>query len=330
MKAETMDFQSPLAEGIRHFLAYKRALGRKFVTEEHCLRQLDRYLLASGVATMAGITPQVLEAYLASYNRTTACSYNSLLSPVRRLFDWLVKQEILRSSPVQARPRRETARRRPFLFNATQARRLLEVAGRLPDNPCALHRGETYATIFALLYGLGLRVGEVSHLCWKDIDFSRRLLVIGEAKFGKRRLIPFGPRMEQRLLEYLKVRTPGVQIHPDSPVFTFIQQKPLHSASISQTFHRLVPQLELDVPPGVSHPHLHDLRHSFAVATLLRWYREGINPAKRLIYLSTFLGHVSPESTAVYLTITSDLFHEASSRFERFASSLIEEGPTDA
>jgi integrase len=64
---------------------------------------------------------------------------------------------------------------------------------------------------------------------------------------------------------------------------------------------------------------VHDLRHSFAVGTLLRWYQEGLDPAQRLLHLSTFLGHVQPESTAVYLTITDALLSEASSRFERYA-----------
>jgi integrase len=85
------------------------------------------------------------------------------------------------------------------------------------------------------------------------------------------------------------------------------------------TFHALVPKLELQIPPGVSPPRVHDLRHSFAVATVLRWYREGIDPNCRLINLSTFLGHVDPDSTAVYLTITEDLFHEAAQRSQVMA-----------
>jgi len=70
-------------------------------------------------------------------------------------------------------------------------------------------------------------------------------------------------------------------------------------------------------------PRLHCLRHSFAVGTLLRWYREGIEPQDRLLHLSTFMGHVQPSSTAVYLTITADLLREANQRFERFASPLL-------
>jgi site-specific recombinase XerD len=330
MKADFVASESPLAEGIERFVAHKRALGRKYVTEEKGLRQLNRYILDSGVTTMAGITPRVVEAFLASCQRTTTCSYNNLLSPVRRLFAWLVKQEILPCSPVQVRPRRETTQRRPFLFDAMQVHRLLAVAGRLPDNPCAIHRGETYVMIFTLLYGLGLRVSEASHLCWKDVDFTRRILEIRGAKFAKSRLVPFGPGMAKRLQGYLDVRKLKTRVRPDSPVFTSLKQKPLPPTSISRTFHSLLPQLELDVPPGVSAPRLHDLRHSFAVATLLRWYRAGVNPAERLLYLSVFLGHVSPESTAVYLTITTNLLQEASRRFESFVSPLIEEGRSDA
>jgi hypothetical protein len=61
------------------------------------------------------------------------------------------------------------------------------------------------------------------------------------------------------------------------------------------------------------------------VGTLLRWYRSGIDPQSRLLQLSTFLGHVNPTSTAVYLTITTELLAEASQRFERWAEPLIQE-----
>jgi hypothetical protein len=62
-----------------------------------------------------------------------------------------------------------------------------------------------------------------------------------------------------------------------------------------------------------------DKRHSFAVGTLLRWYRAGLDPAVRLPHLSTFLGHLNPTATAVYLTITVDLLQEANRRFSAFA-----------
>ena len=72
-------------------------------------------------------------------------------------------------------------------------------------------------------------------------------------------------------------------------------------------------------------PRIHDLRHSFAVGTLLRWYRSGVDPAARLPHLSTFLGHINPTATAVYLTITAELLQEANRRFSTFAPGLTTE-----
>ena len=93
----------------------------------------------------------------------------------------------------------------------------------------------------------------------------------------------------------------------------------MHPGTATQTFHQLVVTLDLPVPDGVSPPTLHCLRHSFAVGCLLRWYREGLDPSARLHQLSTFMGHVAPSSTAVYLTITPALLGEANRRFETFA-----------
>jgi integrase len=95
---------------------------------------------------------------------------------------------------------------------------------------------------------------------------------------------------------------------------------------VSQTFHSLVPQLGLQIPAGTSPPRLHDLRHSFAVGTLLRWYRQGLDPGAGLLALATFLGHVDITSTATYLTMTESLLREANRRFEVFAEPVLQEG----
>jgi integrase len=237
-----------------------------------------------------------------------------------------VDQGTLERSPLRARPRRQTVQRIPFLFDPPTARRLLDLAEHLPDNPRAPLRGLTYRTIFALLYGLGLRVGEVSRLRRGDVDFDRNLLVIRLTKFSKSRLVPFGPRLAASLHHYLEVRGQELGVLPaDAPVFSFVRGGCLNPSTISQTFHSLVPRLELQVPPGTSPPRAHDLRHSFAVGILLRWYRAGLDPGARLLHLSTFLGHADPCSTAVYLTITQDLLQEANRRFEQFARPVVEE-----
>ena len=322
-------FCSALGKDFSAYLSYKRALGRQFVTEERDLRLFDRFLIDERVSDAAVVQPALIEAFLASRPRTRPRSYNHLLGVLRCFFAWQVAQERLTYSPVRAHPRRVTCQLKPFLFEPTQIKWLLALASELPDNPRATGRGVVYPLIFSLMYGLGLRVGEIVRLRYCDVDSQRNLLIIDKSKFGKTRLVPFGPLMTQRIAGYLQL---GIGRYgawqPEDPVFSFSTtsvRKPMRTETVSQTFHHLMPELNLSVPPGVRQPHLHCLRHSFAVAILLRWYRTGVDPNQRLFHLSTFMGHTDPASTAWYLTITDALLQEANRRFERFVTPHDEE-----
>ena len=315
---------SPLADGIAQFIAHKRVLGRRYETEVYALRLFDRYLVAQRIMKLNAITPAVIEAFVATRQRVRPRSYNHLLGVLRRLFHWLVARGYLSQTPVVCPTRRASVARIPFILPPESARRLLDLAAGLPEVPGVALRGPTYRAIFALLYGLGLRVSEVCRLDVADVDQSRKLLVIRDTKFGKDRLVPFGPRLGAMLEHYLILRRARDRhLASDAPLLGGLAGGRLQRQQIGKIFRGLLPALGLTVSPGTSPPRLHDLRHSFAVRTLLRWYRAGIDPARRLLHLSTFLGHVQPESTAVYLTITSDLLAEAGHRFEVFARPLV-------
>ncbi len=321
-------FQSLLAEDIRGYVESKRAIGRKFKNEEATLRLLDRFLSEYPVINRAGLTPMLIETFLLSRPRTRPRSFNHLLGVVRCFFAWAVTQGRLKDCPVQVRPRPSTSRRIPFLFKPKDIRRLLNKATQLPDNSRATHRGDVYSLIFRLMYCLGLRVGEIVRLCHMDVDRNRRLLVIRDTKFGKSRLVPFGPNLGDHIDTYLLNRVEWYgQWQPDDPLFSFSndRRRPLRSETISRTFHGILPELKLDLKKGVDPPYLHCLRHSFALQTLLRWYRSGVDPGQRLFHLSTFMGHSDPSSTSWYLTITDELLTEASQRFERLVGAISKE-----
>ncbi len=329
MRAVWNGFKSPLADHIVRYLATKRALGCKLSCEDRMLRLLDRFVIDQGIASVDSISGECLEQFLASRKRINPRSYNHLLGVVRRLFEWLVSQQVIAASPLQVRPRRETARRLPFLYEPVVIKRLLAEAALLRDNPRSPMRGPTYETIFALLAGLGLRVGEVSRLQCGDVDLERDVLQIRDSKFGKSRLVPFGPKLAARLRTYLELRERSAKPSKvEAPLFSWNGRASISTNSIRNTFRDdLLPRLALNVPNGTAHPCVHGLRHSFAVRTLLRWYREGVAPATKLNHLSTFLGHVNAVSTAVYLTMTSELLQEANRRFEQFAPKVKEMQP---
>jgi integrase len=144
--------------------------------------------------------------------------------------------------------------------------------------------------------------------------------VVRGGKFGKSRFVPHGPRIAELVsaqVERRRIAFP--ESDAAAPLFTFDGRRCIHPGTASQVFHALVRTLRLTIPDGVSPPRLHDLRHSFAVGCLLRWYRDGSDPARKLNQLSTFMGHVDPTSTAVYLSITPGLLSQANLRFEAFA-----------
>ena len=290
-----------IACAVERFIAHKRAHSRKYHSEARELALLVQFAAEHQVSSLRELTPALLEDFLGSRPRPHPRSFNHLLGVVRCLLDWAVTWGLLEASPLQAR-------------------RLLDAAAALPDGPRAPGRGPTYHGIFALCYGLGLRAGEACGLRLGDVDAGRSLLIVRGGKFGKQRLVPHGPRVAALVAEHAARRTRAGVMDAQAPLFTFDGRRPVHPGTASQAFHHLVAALELPVPDGVSPPRLHDLRHSFAVGCLLRWYRDGLDPQARLCQLSTFMGHVEPRSTSVYLTMTPTLLAEASRRFEAFAA----------
>jgi len=253
MNPDASKFQGILAGEMTDFLRHQRALGKRFLNEEGGLRLFDQYLVERKIESVAQITPELVDAFLASRPRTRPRSYNHLLSVVRRLFKWLVRQGRLSQSPVQSRPRRATAAQMMFLFDRSQAQQLLSLARELPDNNNGPNRGRIYFMVFALMYGLGLRVGEAVRLCRQDVDLERKVLVIRQTKFLKSRLVPFGPKLEARLREYLQWQVESQEaLEPMAPLFSFSPDwsRPINATTISLTFHALWPRPGCDGLPG--------------------------------------------------------------------------------
>ena len=308
-----------LATAVADFLAHKRALGRKYRTEEATLRLLLAFADQHEVENLRQLTPACStsssppgpgNAPAASTTSSgpsaassTGPSPSSAWKP-RRCTGSGDGRPIGGCPSSSTPPTPASCSRRPRHFPTTRGP---------PD------AGRPTTRIFALCYGLGLRAGEACGLRLGDVDADRQLLVVRGGKFGKSRLVPHGPRIGELLARQLERRRVEGAQEPDAPLFTFDGRRSVHPGSASQTFHRLVAELAFPVPDGVAPPHLHCLRHSFAVGCLLRWYREGLDPSTRLYQLSTFMGHVDPASTAIYLTITPQLLAEANRRFEAFA-----------
>jgi integrase len=209
-------------------------------------------------------------------------------------------------------------RARPYLYSASEIRRLLRAA---LDLPCRYQRGRLrpwmYYTLFGLLSVTGLRVSEVKNLEMRDVDLEAAVLTIRGAKFGKTRLVPLHASTCQVLAEYLRRRARHWrQRSVSSYVFVSSWGSRVDGGELHRTFYALSRQIGLRGVAAHRGPRLHDLRHRFATSTLVRWYRAHHDPERKLPLLSAYLGHVHVADTQWYLSGSPELMRAAMRRLE--------------
>ncbi len=200
----------------------------------------------------------------------------------------------------------------PYLYSQADIIRLIAAASLLRP---AL-RAATYHTLFGLLAVTGMRVGEAIRLDSDDVDLHAGVLVITQTKFGKHRRLPLHPSTVAALRGYGEERDELCR-RPTAPSF-FVSTRGtrLLYPCVHAAFTQLLACTGLDAPAGAGNPRIHGLRHSFAVATLRDWYRDGADVAAKLPILSAYLGHAHPASTYWYLSAAPDLLALAAERLE--------------
>ena len=201
-------------------------------------------------------------------------------------------------------------RRAVHLYSQQEFGALLKAASQLGR----LHplRGWTFCTLIGLLYCTGLRIGEALGLCDSDIDWADGVLTIRRAKHGHARIIPVQPSTLRALKRYRSLRDKALSRQSVPRFFVTFRARPLGYFGVSGPFRMLCQHLGWTQPPV---PRLHDLRHTFAVRTLLAWYRTGQSIGPKLWTLSTYLGHRHLADTYWYLTAVPELMQLCQQRF---------------
>jgi integrase/recombinase XerD len=202
----------------------------------------------------------------------------------------------------------------PYLYSDAEVTALMRATAETAGTPFG---AATYATLIGLLAVAGLRVGEAIRLDRDDFDPLAGTLTIRLTKFGKSRLVPLHPTTVTALREYLgRPDRPRPRI-PTAALFASSAGTRLRYCVVHRTFQRLVRRAGLEPRSAGCRPRLHDLRHSFAVRTVLDAYRADLDVGARLPLLSTYLGHANPAATYWYLSAAPELLAAAGERLER-------------
>jgi integrase/recombinase XerD len=272
-----------LRKAARDYLAMRRGLGFKLARHEAGLREFVTFLARK---RSAHITVNLALEWATQDAHHTPGEWAARLSIVRGFArHWSATDPSTEVPPPGLLPYRPK-RAQPYFYSDHEIRTLLKTAKNRPSiDPL---RPWTYHCLFGLLAVTGLRLGEALHTS------TCKIL----ADYAKRRDERFGVRAEGHFLVNLNGNR-------------------LDKGEVHRAFYLLSRQIGLRAVDASRGPRLHDFRHRFAVETLLRWYRNGEDPKRRLPVLSTYLGHAHVTDTYWYLTGTPELLGAAAKRLEK-------------
>ena len=305
---------TPLRKALADYLSVRRALGYQLARPEKLLEEFLTHL--EGLGEKRVTIRMALE--WATLPSTGDRSWWSLrLSAVRRFSIHLntvaPENEAIPEGLIPWKKCRAT----PYLYSAEDITALI-VAARILHTP---HRVATYQTLVGLLAVTGMRVGEAIGLDRQDLDPTAGVIEVREGKFGKVRELPLHPSTVLALHDYARRQDRPRPNKATRALFVSSAGTRLLYGNVHQTFRKLASRAGLERRSSKCRPRLHDLRHSFAVRTILDGYRHDGDTQSRLALLSTYLGHVDPSHTYWYLSAAPELMELAGDRLENHLAS---------
>jgi integrase/recombinase XerD len=306
-----------LAKALEDYLTVRHALGFRL---RHATRTLPKFVDFLKRKKKPYITTELALRWAQEEPSASPVTRADRLTMVRRFAAWRSAADPRTEIPPPGLLPRRYRRPVPYIYSTDEVKRILTAALSLPSMRGL--RGQTCFTLFGLLAVTGMRVAEATSLDRDDVDFKGGVIAIRHGKSGKSRFVPIHTTTRDTLERYARKRS-ALFPRPKTPAF-FISE---HGRRVSpwcadHNFVEVSRRIGLRPKTGgrFGHgPRLHDLRHRFAVTTLIRWYRSGADVEREMPKLATYLGHARVEDTYWYLQAVPELLNLATERSERVA-----------
>lgn len=296
------------------YLAERRALGFGLRGAGDRLLAFARF--ADARSPRGPLTVSLAVAWARAATRPTPITWGRRLEIVRPFAAWLRQHDSRTEVPPGRYFGRVHRRLSPHVYSEHEVLAILREAARLAPRDGL--RPAAIATLLGLLACTGMRVSEALALRRDDVDLDAALLVVRLTKFRKSRLVPLHPSASAALRRYVAVRDRLARRRPSDAFFVVEDGVALTYSKMRTAFRRIRIRLGWEHRPG-RRPRIHDLRHAFACRRLLRWHEERVDVDRRILDLSTYLGHAKASDTYWYLSGFPELMSLAARRFETFA-----------
>ena len=293
---------------VEEYLSVRRGLGFALEQPSYLLRDFARY--ADAIGHHGPLTTELAVRWAQASRSNDPAQAIRRLGAVRQFARYRALLDPATEVPPPGLLGRLPRRPQPHIYSDAELAALLEQASLLL--PRRGLRPWTYVTFFSLLACTGLRLSEACQLAVDDVDLNAGVLTVREGKFRKARMVPLHPSTTEALARYAAER--DARCTGPGRFFRTERRPGLDKEAVEKTFARIRHRLGWTAEGRARQPRIHDLRHSFAVDTLLRWQRSGRSVDEHIATLSTYLGHVSPADTYWYLSASPELMELAAGR----------------
>tara|TARA_R110002074_G_scaffold94520_1_gene206284 strand:+ start:222 stop:1196 length:975 start_codon:yes stop_codon:yes gene_type:complete len=316
-------FSSLLSDRFLQFVRLRQQSGTDYASSTRLLMRFDTFLVEQKLSSPS-LSRDLYLQYINTLDHLAPLSRDNHLCVVRQLCRYLALFEPSCYIPEGEGINKASRQREPYIFSSGDISQLLRLAKELPGPPT--WRASTYATLFGLLYSTGIRIGEARSLTVGDVYLREQRIHIRQGKYHKARWIPLSKSCTEQLNHHLNQSFKNKCLPvADTPLFLSRINRSLSYPIIRRTFRSLCQEADIqDRNQGL--PRLHDLRHTFAVHCLLRWYQQNIDVQAYLPALATYMGHVGIASTQVYLHATTELMAKVSENFHAYFKHSILDG----
>lgn len=302
-----------LQDAVEEYLEFRAALGYQIPKAATQLRTFVTFLKRNGTDF---VTIPLALGWAHRSRSAQPATWAERLGVVRRFAAWRSLTDPRTQVPPQGLLPHRRRRKPPYLYSDGEIERIVAEAARLPSARGL--RGATFATLFGLLAATGLRLGEALALDVPDVDLENGILAIRKGKFGKARFTPLHESVRLALARYAATRDRLLPQQSITAFFVTESAARIRHAMAEWTFAKVSAAIGLrpPLPRGRTGrgPRLHDMRHRFAAARLLAWYRTGVDVERELPKLATYLGHVHVRHTYWYLEAIPELLQLATQR----------------
>jgi len=259
---------------------------RNYTTD---LLDFFQFLRTKGISSLKEVDKHTLRDYLSQLMEQglVRASIARKLSAIRSFYRYLLREEIISTSPVADTSSPKLDKRLPSFLTIEEVERLLEA----PD--LSTPQGQRDRALLELLYASGLRVSELVNLNLEQVNLdSREIRVRG--KGSKERVVLMGEPAAEALRAYLKQGRPKLfasKIRMTNALFINRYGERLPERRVQRILEKYANIAGID--KGV-HPHM--LRHTFATHLL--------DGGADLRVVQELLGHASLSSTQIYTHVT--------------------------